>query len=269
MYKTFLCAIISFLFISCNAQQEHYEQYVELDKNAPIYQSPEETGVKLNTDVEAFFEGYTLKGQALFPFTQQVVSAKGDWIQLPYGWVQKKYTKPVSNTPIPEDVYNKHFSGSLMDPNLKNGNRGLAIDFNLNCVKVDENNRDVLVFLARVWESGIFYTAKLSDNMIKCEKFIHVKQAELDENVEGLDFEVYREHNGMKSYTLTYGSRLNKQVEEFIVDTYMSVDVLDFDKFTSEDYRHIYEKVQELGSSTQLCISANTFENLEELTEEQ
>lgn len=262
--------ITLFPLISCTKQgAKQQEQFVELEKDAPVYQSAETTSAKLNTDVKAFFEGFILKGQALFPFTQQVVDTKGDWIQLPYGWVQKKYTKPVSNTPIAKELFNKHFIGSLMDPSLKDkeGNGGLAIDFDLQCVKVDENSDDVLVFLARAWESGLFCTAKLTDNIIKCDKFIHVKHAELDENIKDLNFKVYRERNGIKVYTLNYGSRLNKQVEEFVVDTYMNVDVLDFDKMTKEDYKLMYEKIRSIGNSTQLCISANTFANLKESTD--
>ncbi len=261
MKKLLFFALIALVPFFGNAQKV---KYVELDKNAPVYKTAKISSVKLNTDLKGYFEGFAMKGQALYPFAQQVLSTKGSWYQLPLGWVQKKYAKPIANKAIPENVFKKHFVGSLMDPSIKKkkGNGGLAIEYDLYCMRVDENSDDVIVFLHRFHESGIICTAKLSDNLIKCDKFIHVKDAKLDKNLEDFKFTICREKGGLKMYTINFGNRLNTVVYEPIID--VSSDGFDPEKLTTKDLMLMYQNIGKIGMPTKLCISVNTFENLEE-----
>ena len=262
MKKLLFYAVMALFPVLCCAQQ-----YVELSKNAPIYKSAKIAGVKLDVDPESVFLGFFTKGQVLFPFAQQVVSSKGNWMQLPLGWVQKKYTTPVVEKPIPESVFSKHYEGTLMDPSIKKkkGNDGLAINYDFYCVKTSDNSDEVLVFVALFWERKIVCTAKLiNNNLIQCDKFIMTRDAEYEEGLENLYFSLKRERHGMKEYKLFYGDHLKTLFTQRMGDDEYEVKGFDMEKMTSKDYKLMYDQIQKLGNPTKLAISARTFENLKE-----
>lgn len=264
MKKLLFYALIALVPFFGNAQKA---KYVELTKNAPIYKSAKISGVKLNSDVESVFKAFFLNGQVFYPFTQQVVSTRGKWMQMPVGWVQNKYTKAVDNKPITESMFNKHYVGTLMDPSIKKkkGNSGLEIDYDFYCVKTSEKGDEVLVFVSLFWERKIVCTAKLINNkLIQCDKFIMTRDAEYKKNLDNLHFSLKAEKEGIKEYKLIYGDHLKTSFTQQMGDETYTTEGFDMDKMTSKDFKLMYDEIQKLGIPTKLCISANTFDNLEE-----
>ncbi len=261
MNKKLLFLIALIIPFLVNAQQA---KYVEIDKKATVYKTANIKGKKINTDIESTFIAFFINGQVFFPFTQQVVSEKGNWVQLPVGWVQKKYTKPVSTKPIDNNMFRTHYIGTLLDPNLKQvkAHRGLANDYDLYFAKVDDSSNDVVVFIGLFQEAKIICTGKLNNNVIQCDKFIMVKDIEYEEDLTDLYFTLDVEKNGVKVYELHYGKNLSTEfVETFGPDTYVTTG-FDMEKMGSRDFRVMFDSIAKIGSSTKLCISAHTLDNL-------
>lgn len=253
-----IALIIPFLV---NAQQA---KYVEIDKKATVFKTANIKGKKINTDIESTFMAFFLNGQVFFPFTQQVVSEKGNWIQLPVGWVQKKYTKPVSTKPIDNNMFRTHYIGALLDPDLKQvkAHRGLANDYDLYFTKVDDSTNDVVVRIGLFQEARIFCTGKIVGNIIQCDKFIMVKKETNEADLADLYFTLEREREGIKRYELHYGNHLSTEFHTtFGPDEYITSG-FDLEKMTSRDFRVMFDSIAKIGSSTKLCISAHTLDNL-------
>lgn len=261
MNKKLLFLIALIIPFLVNAQQA---KYVEIDKNATVYKTASLKGKKINTDIESTFMAFFLNGQVFYPFTQQVVSEKGNWVQLPVGWVQKKYTKPVTTKPIDGNKFGSHYIGTLLNPNLSQvkAHRGLANDYDLFFAKVDDRSNDVIVRIGLFQEARIFCTGKVVGNIIQCNKFIMVKKETNEEDLADLYFSLEKEGKGMKRYELHYGNHLSSEFQtSFGPDEYITSG-FDLEKMASRDYRLMFDNIAKIGSPTKLCISAYTLDNL-------
>lgn len=259
--------LVLFMLSACAQQTQTSQQtsLVELNSDAKVYESPSTSGKMITNDVTSMFNGLNTKGQLLFPFVQEVISSKGDWLEIPMGWVQKKDTHPVSEQSLAQINFDKAYVGQVIDSKyLTSKDRGLANDYGLSFIKPDENSDDMIVNVSIFMERNLLCTAKIEGNIIKCDKFIMMKHAELDESIDGISFTTYREIAGQKIYNLNYGKRLNTVTTHEMLDDMYDVDVFDHKKMTADDFSTMFQEIEKLGTPTRLCISAGTIENLKE-----
>lgn len=267
--KKFLFPFVLVLFVlSACAQQKQTSQqtsFIELNSEAKVYDSPSTSSKMIANDVESMFNGLSTKGQLLFPFVQEVISTKGDWLELPSGWVQKKDTHAVSEESLSQLKLDKIYVGQVVDKKyLTDKDRGRTNDYGVLFIKPDENSNELIVMISFFMGSNLMYTAKQDGNLIKCDKFIWVKQSHLDKNLDGTSFTVWREKGDEIIYELNYGSRLNTVTVHQMLDDMYEVDVFDHMKMTASDFSKMLQDIDKLGNPTRLCISAGTIKNLTE-----
>lgn len=264
--KRFYMIIVSLVaFVGGTMAQQH--EYVELVKDAPVYSSASESSTKLSSDVESVFKAFFYNGQVFYPFTQKVIDTKGEWLQLPVGWVNKKHTRPVDAQPLADNLFNTHYVGSLMDPAVKKqkGKGGLAIDYDLYCMRLGDDSDRAIVFIALFAEKKIACTARIVDgNMIECDKFIIIRNnATMQEDLPSISFELDREGHGLKLYKMLYASHLNTEFEDVFMGDVMIINAFDVEKLTKADLSAMYDSIEQLGEPTKLCVSNAITEALE------
>lgn len=267
--KKFLFPFVLVLFVlSACAQQTQTSQqtsFIELNSDAKVYKSPSASGEMITGNLKSTFEAVNTKGQLLFPFVQEVISTKGDWLELPSGWVQKKDTHAVSEEPLPQLQLDKIYVGQLIDNKYRTEeDKGRVNDYGVLLIRPDDKSAEFIVMISFFMGSNIMCTAKLDGNLIKCDKFIWVKQSKLDESLDGTSFTVWRERGDEILYQLNYGSRLNTVTTHEMLDDLYEVDVFDHMKMTGNDFSTLFQNIDKLGKPSQLCISTGTIRNLTE-----
>lgn len=267
--KKFLFPFVLVLFVlSACAQQKQTSQqtsFIELNSDAKVYQTPATSAKMITGDIESIFEALSTNAQLLFPFVQEVISTKGDWLELPSGWVQKKDTHAVSEESLSQLKLDKIYVGQVVDKKyLTDKDKGRTNDYGVLFIKPDDKSDKLIVMISFFMGSNIMYTAKPDGNLIKCDKFIWVKQSKLDESLDGTSFTVWRDRGGLKLYQLNYGSRLNTVTMHEMLDEMYEVDVFDHMKMTASDFSKMLQDIDKLGNPTRLCISAGTIKNLTE-----
>ena len=267
--KKFLFPFVLVLFVlSACAQQKQTSQqtsFIELNSEAKVYQTPATSAKMITGDIESIFEALSTNAQLLFPFVQEVISTKGDWLELPSGWVQKKDTHAVSEESLSQLKLDKIYVGQVVDKKyLTDKDKGRTNDYGVLFIKPDENSNELIVMISFFMGSNLMYTAKQDGNLIKCDKFIWVKQSHLDKNLDGTSFTVWREKGDEIIYELNYGSRLNTVTIHEMLDDMYEVDVFDHMKMTASDFSKMLQDIDKLGNPTRLCISAGTIKNLTE-----
>jgi hypothetical protein len=262
MKQTLLFLFVMLLQLPSFAQQA---QYIELTSDAIVYKTPSTSGQRITGNVEQSYEALSLTGQLMYPFVQEVMNTKGDWLELPSGWVQKKDTHPVAELRLTQINFDKAFIGKLIDPKyLTKKDKGLANDYGLYFIRPDENSNDVIVMISIFMNFNLCYTARIEGDLIKCDKFILVKPSQLDESLDGTSFTVYRENGALKIYQLNYGTRLKTvAIHEFLDEMY-ETDVFDFKKMNESDFSSMFQEIEKLGNPTRLCVSAGTVQSLTE-----
>ncbi len=249
--KRFYMIIVSLVaFVGGTMAQQH--EYVELVKDAPVYSSASESSTKLSSDVESVFKAFFYNGQVFYPFTQRV---------------NKKHTRPVDAQPLADNLFNTHYVGSLMDPAVKKqkGKGGLAIDYDLYCMRLGDDSDRAIVFIALFAEKKIACTARIVDgNMIECNKFIIIRNnATMQEDLPSISFELDREGHGLKLYKMLYASHLNTEFEDVFMGDVMIINAFDVEKLTKADLSAMYDSIEQLGEPTKLCVSNAITEALE------
>lgn len=267
--KKALFPILLALFVQLPACAQQAAQqaatFVELNSDAKVYKSPSTSGEMITGNLKSTFEAVNTKGQLLFPFVQEVISIKGDWLELPSGWVQKKDTHAVSEEPLPQLQLDKIYVGQLIDKKyLTEEDKGRINDYGVLLISLDNKSDEFIVMISFFMGSNIMCTAKMDGNLIKCDKFIWVKQSKLDESIDGTSFTVWRERGDEIIYQLNYGSRLNTVTTHEMLDDIYEVDVFDHEKITGSDFSKMLQDIDKLGNPTRLCISAGTIKNLTE-----
>lgn len=218
--------------ISCHAQK--VGQYVDLSPTAKVYKSPSTNGTAIGFESEEALQLMN-EQKPLYPFAQKVLAVKGNWLQIPGGWVQKSDVNVDGGT-ITESMMTKDYNG-------------------LRIWMFDKSQR-----LAVVTNYKLVYSAKFEGNTLVYNRVIRLYSAEYKADLNDISFSFEDERNGLKWYNIRYGERLMTQVESYFSGYLEYEPALDQEKMTPGDWRAFYDHINSVGTPIQTAISAKTLQ---------